>query len=129
MLFRSDTKEYEATLKRIDELETDRYNRIHGITQLGVESKPEKQFDIFDKKDFAKGKQGVEGLDGLKGKDASPKSATGSHSVTITISINKMIETFKISTTNLQESTSKVHEAVSNVLLQAINDSQIVANI
>jgi tape measure domain-containing protein len=62
-------------------------------------------------------------------KSVSPKGATSNKAVTINISINKMIETFKISTTNLQESTSKVHEAVSNVLLQAVNDSQIVANI
>lgn len=61
--------------------------------------------------------------------DVTPKGASAPKAVTINISINKMIETFKISTTNLTESTSKVHEAVSNVLLQAINDSQIVGNI
>ena len=61
--------------------------------------------------------------------DISPKGATANKAVTINISIGKMIENFKINTTNLTESTSKVHEAVSNVLLQAINDSQIVGNI
>lgn len=62
-------------------------------------------------------------------KDITPKGASAPRAVTINISINKMIEKFSINTTNLTESTSKVHEAVSNVLLQAINDSQIVGNI
>jgi len=59
----------------------------------------------------------------------APKGATGTKAVTVNISIGKMIENFKISTTNLQESTSKVQEAVANVMLQAVNDSQIVAGI
>jgi hypothetical protein len=74
------------------------------------------------------GIKGAKGEIGEAGKDLTPK-ATGTKAITINISINKMIETFKISTTNLQESASKVHEAVGNALLQAVNDANITANI
>lgn len=69
--------------------------------------------------------KGAKGEMGEAGKDLTPK-ATGTKAITINISINKMIETFKISTTNLQESASKVHEAVGNALTQAVNDPNIV---
>ena len=75
-----------------------------------------------------KGAPGAPGSDG-PGKDISPKGATGQKSVTINISINKLIESFKISTTNLHESTSKIQEAVANTLLSAINDSSIHASV
>ena len=75
-----------------------------------------------------KGGSAVGAVNNEEAKSVSPKGATSNKAVTINISINKMIETFKISTTNLQESTSKVHEVVTNVLLQALNDSQIIAH-
>ena len=62
-------------------------------------------------------------------KDISPKGATGQKSVTINISINKLIEQFKVSTTNMQESYGKIQEHVANTLLQAVNDSSIQAGI
>jgi hypothetical protein len=64
-----------------------------------------------------------------KKKDTSPKGATGTKAVTINITIGKLIEQFKITTTNLHESTSKVQEMVANTLLQAVNDSSIQAGI
>lgn len=62
-------------------------------------------------------------------KDTSPKGASGTKAVTINITIGKLIEQFKITTTNLHESTSKVQEMVANTLLQAVNDSSIQAGI
>jgi len=62
-------------------------------------------------------------------KDLAPKGATGQKVVTINISIAKMIETFKISTANIQESSSKVRELVAQTLLSAVNDSQIISGI
>ncbi len=62
-------------------------------------------------------------------KDISPKGATGQKITTINISINNLIEQFKISTTNMPESTSKVRELVAQTLLSAVNDSQITAGI
>ena len=62
-------------------------------------------------------------------KDTSPKGATGSKSVTINISIGKLIETFKVQTNNIGEGTGKVREMVAQTLLSAVNDSQITAGI
>lgn len=59
----------------------------------------------------------------------SPKSATGQKITTINISIGKLIETFKVQTTNMQESSAKVRELVAQTLLSAVNDSQIVSGI
>jgi len=59
----------------------------------------------------------------------APKGASGTKAVTVNISIGKLVETLKISTTNLTESTGKIQEAVANVLLQAVNDASITANI
>ena len=55
--------------------------------------------------------------------------ATGSKAVTINISINKMIESFKISTTTMGESINSIKEKVAESLLSAVNESQIVAGI
>lgn len=72
----------------------------------------------------------VKGGDGMgEVKDISPKGATGQKITTINISINNLIEQFKISTTNMQESSSKVRELVAQTLLSAVNDSQITAGI
>lgn len=58
--------------------------------------------------------------------DTSPKKATGTKSITINISINKLIETFKINTTNLVDGTDKVREMVANTIISAVNDSEII---
>jgi len=62
-------------------------------------------------------------------KDTSPKGATGTKSVTINISIGKLIEEFKVQTTNIGEGASKIREKVAETLLSAVNDSQVVAGI
>lgn len=62
-------------------------------------------------------------------KDTSPKGATGSKSVTINITIGKLIENFKVQTNNIGEGTGKVREMVAQTLLSAVNDSQITAGI
>ena len=62
-------------------------------------------------------------------KDVSPKGATGTKSVTINVTIGKLIETFKVQTNNMSEGTGKVRELVAQTLLSAVNDSQITAGI
>ena len=62
-------------------------------------------------------------------KNVSPSGAGGTKAVTITISINKLIEQFKVSTTTVGEGASQIKEKVAETLLGAINDSQIVAGI
>lgn len=56
-----------------------------------------------------------------------PKSSA-SKVVTIDISINKLIETFKVETTNLHESSNKIGQHVTNTILQAVNDASIIAD-
>ena len=64
------------------------------------------------------------------GKSIAPKSAGSSvKAVTVNISIGKLIEQFKIETTNVTESADKIKELVANTILQAVNDASLIANI
>lgn len=62
------------------------------------------------------------------GKSEASK-VTGQKSVNITISIDKLIEKFNISTVNMQEGAAKIQELVAQTLLGAVRDSQIKAGI
>ena len=62
-------------------------------------------------------------------KDISAKGVSGTKVTTINISIGKLIEQFKIQTTNMTEGSGKVREMVAETLLSALNDSQITAGI
>lgn len=55
------------------------------------------------------------------------KGAKGNKVVTINIKIDSLIKDFQIRTTNLKESTQKVQEAVTQVMMNAVNNSQIIA--
>lgn len=52
---------------------------------------------------------------------------TGNRSVTINIHIEELIHDFTVKTTTITESASKIAEKVTQTLLSAVNDSQIVA--
>jgi tape measure domain-containing protein len=52
---------------------------------------------------------------------------TGSRTVTINIHINELIHDFTVKTTTITESAAKIAERVTQTLLSAVNDSQIVA--
>jgi len=62
-------------------------------------------------------------------KVSEPKGATGNKATTINITINKLVENFSVSTTNVTESTSKIRELVATALTDALNDSQIIAGV
>ena len=63
-------------------------------------------------------------------KSIAPKSAGSSvKAVTVNINIGKLIEQFKIETTNVTESADKIKELVANTILQAVNDASLVSNI
>lgn len=55
------------------------------------------------------------------------KGAQGQKAVTITVNIGNLIKDFKIATTNIQEGTAKVREMVAQALVNATNDSQLIA--
>jgi cytochrome c556 len=57
----------------------------------------------------------------------TPKGNTAAKATTINITIGNLVESFTVSTTNIQESTSKIREMVATALTDALNDSQIIA--
>lgn len=52
---------------------------------------------------------------------------TGNRSISIKIDIGNLINEFSVKTTNITEGTAKIKELVTQALLSAVNDSQIVA--
>lgn len=58
---------------------------------------------------------------------SEPKGAPTTKATTITITIDKLVESLSVNTTNIQESTSKIRELVATALTDALNDSQIIA--
>lgn len=56
------------------------------------------------------------------------KGAKGNKVVTINIKIDSLIKDFKINTTNIKEGTAKVQEMVTQVMMNAVNNSQIIAS-
>lgn len=52
---------------------------------------------------------------------------TGSKVVNIHITIGNLVKEFKVQTTNIKESTGKVHDLIVGALTGAVNDSEIIA--
>jgi hypothetical protein len=71
----------------------------------------------------------VPAVDGL-GKDIAPMAtgskATGTKATTINITIENLGKEITIQTTNLKEGTAQVKNMISNMLAEAVNDSQIL---
>ncbi|MFX1704599.1 tape measure protein [Chitinophaga sp. CC14] len=61
------------------------------------------------------------------GADTGTSKVSGTKSYTINIKIDNLIKDFQIKTTNITEGTAKIKELVTQALLSAVNDSQIVA--
>jgi len=60
-------------------------------------------------------------------KTPSASSVTGQKVYTINISIDSLVKDFKVQTTNMTEGAGKVKDLVTQALLSAVNDSQIIA--
>jgi len=71
-------------------------------------------------------KKGATGAAGEEGKAQVSKPA-GSKNVNIRIDIKELIHQFTVQTTNITEGVGKIKEKVTQALLSAVNDSQIVA--
>ena len=71
------------------------------------------------------GKKGGGNLDA----EISPEKARPNKAVTINISIGNLIESFKVSTTTVEESTNKITEHVTRALTNAVNQAGIIADI
>lgn len=59
--------------------------------------------------------------------DTGTSKVTGTKSYTINIKIDNLVREFTVKTTNISEGAGKVKELVTQALLSAVNDSQIVA--
>jgi len=70
---------------------------------------------------------GAAGLAGAGNLGADVAGAKGTKLTNINITINKLVETLTISTTNLSESTARIKDEVSKALLTAVNDVNIIA--
>lgn len=55
------------------------------------------------------------------------KKAAGSKAVTINVKIENLVRDFQIRTTNIQEGAGKVKEMITQAMLAAMNDSQLIA--
>jgi hypothetical protein len=71
-------------------------------------------------------KVGKTGKVGDTGKAETAK-ATGNKSVTINIKIDNLVKEFQVKTTTIAEGANKAKELITQALLSAVNDSQIIA--
>jgi hypothetical protein len=74
-------------------------------------------------KTLLKGKPGAPGADG-KGETSK---ATGNKSNIINIKIDSLVKSFTVTTKNISEGAARVKEIITQTMLSAVNDSQIVA--
>ena len=70
---------------------------------------------------------GNKNADALVPTKTETKGAQGQKAITITVNIGSLIKDFKISTTNITEGTAKIRELVAQALINATNDSQLIA--
>jgi tape measure domain-containing protein len=70
---------------------------------------------------------GKKNADALVPTKTETKGAQGQKAITMTVNIGSLIKDFKISTTNIQEGTAKIREMVAQALINATNDSQLIA--
>jgi hypothetical protein len=77
----------------------------------------------------ARKKNDILNVEGDNVTSISAKGATGQKSVTINVSIGKLIESFKVSTTTMKEGANQVEEMVANAMLRAINEFQVHASV
>jgi hypothetical protein len=61
--------------------------------------------------------------------DISPQPAKGNNPVTINITIGKQIEKLVLNTTHLREGVDEIEKQIVKVMLNAVNQSQMIAHI
>lgn len=67
------------------------------------------------------------GAKAIEAQKSETKGAQGQKAVTINVTIGSLIKDFKIQTTNISEGAAKVREMVAQALVNATNDSQLIA--
>lgn len=115
-------------LVKSKESEIAEWNRSHDASQWkDYESTTRARAALDELKTRSKTSSAIKAGGGAK-PPATDKleKATGQKAVTINVSINDLIHDFTIQTTNITESAQKVKEMVTNALLDAINNSQMI---
>ena len=97
-------------------------------------------FGMKENKSLGKESTGLEGSKslgkestGLEGSKSTSKSlgtgteVTGQRPQAINISINKLVESLNVNSTNITEGTAKIKELVSKAILEAVNDVNLTA--
>jgi hypothetical protein len=141
-----DTNTYEKEWKNSKEGLDTFYNKKMALVKSKESEIAEwnRSHDASQWKDYESTTRARAALDELKTRSKTPSSAikagggakppatdklekaTGQKAVTINVSINDLIHDFTIQTTNITESAQKVKEMVTNALLDAINNSQMI---
>lgn len=77
----------------------------------------------------AKKKEGKPGMPTMiGGKGSSSSKVSGTKTVNIHVQIGNLVKELKIQTTNMKEAPARLHDMVTKVLTDAVNDSQIIAD-
>lgn len=130
--FKLDPKEIELGFNLLTDTVAGAGKRLAGSFQKGY-AEGMADFNLKQgaegEKVTAKGTQGKTGKEGKPAEELKAPKSSGTKNVTINISINKLIETFKVETTNLHDSANKIGEHVTNTILQAVNDASITADV
>lgn len=135
--FTLDLKQVEKGLKSMADLVLNSGKKIGESAKKGYKE----GIGDFHADKLAEAKENKKGLAGVKKMATPATSATATSAkgtkgtsgvqsnkpVTINITIGSLIHDFKISTTNLKESSQSVHDAVVKALTGAVNDSQLIA--
>jgi tape measure domain-containing protein len=129
------------------------WNILKGNFELGVQEIKNSMLNVGNsfavgakkgRESFMKDKQGIGGdLSGIGGSLSAVGGVSGGGSSTqtlgsgsevsgkrpqsLTINIDKLIEQFNLSTTNIQEGTTRVKEMVAKALLESVNDINLMA--
>lgn len=130
-----DTEAYKETSARIDQLLAERQAIMDGTyhgnqDHFGETVTGGVPFSMLTNYNAAGGKGGAKAKGGAgPSTDIAPAKAQPNKAVTINISIGKLIETFKIQTSNLKESTGEIGEHVTNTLLAAVNQASMKSDL
>lgn len=104
------------------DLEDARYNmRMQESREAGLNDFKNNQMALGGKK------SAIVGSTKLSSSGSKADKVTGSKVVSINIQIGNLVNEFKVMTTNVTESATKIKEHVAAALISAVNDSQIVA--
>ena len=132
-IFKFDLAEIKGGMSEMANVYLDGFQRVGKAAvegyNSGVADFGQKQ-SLSAKVKGAKGESGATGGHGDNGAAtiASPSKATGTHSTTVNVTVNGgLIHSLTFHTTHLAETLDKTEQAVTNVIMKAVNQGQLIA--